>query len=137
MMHFGSVLASRPVVGAAVLVEDGEDDPAVVLHFLPDRPRKSADDSLPVDDCSTVVHRNRRASVGPTADALHRRLEGRQEAVAESRVLLFVPGLRVDQLSRGERVVLDSEAHRELRLAATCSSTSLQLKVLTSPAAIC
>ena len=73
----------------------------------------------------------------PAADPLQRRLEGRQEPVSERSVLLLVPSLGIDELRRCERVIPDLETHRELRLAATCSSTSFQLKVLTSPEVIC
>ena len=84
-----------------------------------------------------MVHDDRRASIRPPEDPLHRCLDGRQESVTECWDLLLVPGLGIDELRRGERVIPDFETQRELRLAATCSSTSLQLKVLTSPEVIC
>ena len=120
-----------------MMVEHGKDDHDVARNFVAHHPGKSTDPRLSVDDRFVVGHNDRRARVGPLAELLQRRLEGSREPIAESQLLLLLPGLGIDELSRCNGVVLDAETHRGLRLAATCSSTSLQLKVLTSPEAIC
>lgn len=118
-------------------MEHSENAHDVARDLVSHGPGKPAYWRLPVDDRSVIIDIDRRAGVRPSADPLYRRLEGRQEPVRERSVLLLVLSLGIDQFRRCKRVVLDFGTHPESRLAATISSTSLQLKVLTLPEVIC
>lgn len=133
----GTVSGSTVVaeVGVSVLVKDGHHGQAAVEDPIADGVWEAMGRELALDDLVIVVTKNRRTGVRPSRCLYDGCVDGVQEAVAETALLVLLPGPGGGQVAVDEFVVLDTKAHasRWARRSANRSSISSRVSDRASP----
>ena len=121
-------------VWVAMLVVHSHDDELSVCGAVTHGVRKSGGGALPFDDVALVVVDRGCPGVGSAASRCDCCANGRNEPVAQPRLLLLVPFPSADDVFLGERVEPEGQTHERWRYARRSSMRETRWSHVTSPA---